>query len=631
MPRNEKLPVTNEKIFNLIKTGNINELKEVLKDSNHNLNHEIYEEKIPIHIAVENNNIEIVKYLIEEKKVNINIREIYNRRTPLHIASERGFLDIVKYLIEKGANINIVDVLPETACQLSIRNKHVDVAKYFIEYFKTNNIINTPGFEGNYYIHTAVSQDLIEIVKLLIENKICNVYMENDYKKTPLIIACEIGSIEIVKYLVEKGSDIDKEYFITNLSDSKFNSNPLSISIEKKHTNVVKYLIEKGAEIDTIKYTHPFSNVTTNYNMYFVINNIEYNNENYNFGDNEYYIDILKILILNNAKVNLDILKYALSKGNSIFKLFEDNYDINNMILEGNTKYIIFLHELITDQFSFQNEIQRQNIIEYIIEKYYKTNFNIKNSGNLSTFELAIQNNRLLVVKYLINKGVIFDDTSSIFNIIAQFNNDTSILSFLIENDFDIYFKNNEGNNAVHIACLYNNIEIVKFLFETLSNFEINDKNNNGETALHIILKIYKDNLINDRNNDIAFNIIKYLLQKGANPRIRNNEGKSPVTIVPTLGDNTEIVKLMFGHTEQQPLRLRNNPEEDRYREEIPIRLNRSQIGRSQGYNSDGKSLKRKSLKRKSLKRKSLKRKSIKRKSLKRKSLKRKSTKRKLN
>jgi len=624
MPRIEKLPVTNEKIFNLIKTGNINELKEVLKDSNHNLNHEIYEDKIPIHIAVENNKIEIVKYLIEEKKVNINIREIYNRRTPLHIASQRGFLDIVKYLIEKGANINIVDVLYETACQLSIKHKHVDVAKYFIEYFKTNNINNRAGFNGDYYIHTAVSQNSIEIVKLLIENKICNVYMENNYTKTPLIMACEIGSIEIVKYLVEKGSDIDKEYFTTHyLSDLKFSSNPLSISIEKKHTNVVKYLIEKGAEIDTTKYTPPFSNVTKNYNMFFVINNIEYNNENYNYGDNAYYIDILKFLILNNAKVNLQILKIALSKGISIFKLFEDNYDINNMILEENKKNIFFLHDLITDY--FPNEIQRKNIIEYITEKYYKTNFNIKNRDNFSSFDLAIQNNKLLIVKYFKEKGALIYDTSSIFNIIAQFNNDTSILSYLIENGFDIYFKNNEGNNAVHIACLYNNIEIVKFLFETLSNFEINDQNNKGETALHIMLKIYNDNF---RDNDIAFNIIKYLLQKGANPRIRNNEGKSPVTIVPTLSD-TEIVKLMFGYTEQQPLRIRNNrinPEET-YTEEQPIRLNRRQIGR----NLDGKSLKRNSLKRKSLKRKSLKRKSLKRKSIKRKSIKRKSIKRKLN
>jgi ankyrin repeat protein len=621
MPRNEKLSVTNEKIFNLIKTGKVDELKEVLKVSNHNLNHEIYGEKIPIHIAVENNNIEIVKYLIEEKKVNMNIRENYNRRTPLHIASERGFLDIVKYLIEKGANINIVDVLTETACQLSIRNKHVDVAKYFIEYFKTNNIINTPDFEGNYYIHIAVSQNSIEIVKLLIENKICNVYMENNYAKTPLIIACEIGSIEIVKYLVEKGSDIDKEYFIT-YSLSKFNSNPLSISIEKKHTNVVKYLIEKGAEINTPKYTYITpsnltTNVTKNYIMYFVINNIKYDNENYNSDDDAYYIDILKFLILNNAKVNLDILKYALLKGNSIFKLFEDNYDINNMILEGNKDYIIFLHDLITDNYLFRDEIQRENIIEYITEKYYKTNFNIKNHHNLSSFDLAIQNNRLLIVKYFIQKGVIIDDTSSIFNIIAQFNKfDTSILSYLIENGFDIYFKNNEGYNAVHIACLYTNIKIIKFLFETLSNFEINDKNNQGETALHIMLKIYNYNFINDKNNDIAFNIIKYLLQKGADIHIKNNEGKSPVTLAATLG--IEINNLFYGrYTEEQPLRYQRVEDEDRYTEEQPIRLRNGRIQDS------GKSLKRKSLKRKSLKRKSLKRKSTKRKSTK-KSLKRK-------
>ena len=48
-----------------------------------------------------NNDIEghlnIIKYLVEECKADSNIKD-NNERTPLHIASQEGNIDIVKYL-----------------------------------------------------------------------------------------------------------------------------------------------------------------------------------------------------------------------------------------------------------------------------------------------------------------------------------------------------------------------------------------------------------------------------------------------------------------------------------------------------------------------------------------------------
>ena len=49
------------------------------------------------------------------------------------------------------------------------------------------------------------------------------------------------GNTEIVKYLVEKGANIETE--------NEDGNTPLFIACEKNNNDIVKYLIEKGANI----------------------------------------------------------------------------------------------------------------------------------------------------------------------------------------------------------------------------------------------------------------------------------------------------------------------------------------------------------------------------------------------
>jgi hypothetical protein len=78
-----------------------------------------------ITFAVENNNIEIVKYLIETCPQFIYCYENY----PLRAACERGYLELVKYLVENGADINALEGNPlRKACE----NNHLPVVQYLI-------------------------------------------------------------------------------------------------------------------------------------------------------------------------------------------------------------------------------------------------------------------------------------------------------------------------------------------------------------------------------------------------------------------------------------------------------------------------------------------------------------------
>ncbi len=57
-----------------------------------------------------------------------------------------------------------------------------------------------------------------------------------------LYIACQEGHIDVVKYLVEHGSTIDKE--------DKNGITPLSVACEIGNEDIIQYLIKQGANVN---------------------------------------------------------------------------------------------------------------------------------------------------------------------------------------------------------------------------------------------------------------------------------------------------------------------------------------------------------------------------------------------
>lgn len=64
-----------------------------------------------IHLAAIHARLNIIKYLIEEKKVNVNLPSLIQGWRPIHlcISAQNGpkAVDCLIYLIDKGANINV--------------------------------------------------------------------------------------------------------------------------------------------------------------------------------------------------------------------------------------------------------------------------------------------------------------------------------------------------------------------------------------------------------------------------------------------------------------------------------------------------------------------------------------------
>ena len=95
--------------------------------------HRFNESKYPstnIQMDVFENHIETIKSLIG--KVDFNMGD-YDKRTPLHLACSEGKIEIVKYLVDiVKCQIDIKDRWNNTPLDDSIREKHIDI-KYYLE------------------------------------------------------------------------------------------------------------------------------------------------------------------------------------------------------------------------------------------------------------------------------------------------------------------------------------------------------------------------------------------------------------------------------------------------------------------------------------------------------------------
>jgi len=116
----------------------------------------------------------------------------------------------------------------------------VDDARYFIEEEGVN--VNAKSEErGMTPLHYAASYGNVEVAKFLI-SKGANVNAQAAYYETPLHAAARNGNVEIVKLLVSKGADVHAEYHDYSISGSSIKRTALDIAKQRGNEDVVKYL-----------------------------------------------------------------------------------------------------------------------------------------------------------------------------------------------------------------------------------------------------------------------------------------------------------------------------------------------------------------------------------------------------
>ena len=174
-------------------------------------------------------------------------------------------------------------------------------------------------------------------------------------RQTALYAASNFGHLDVVKYLISKGADVNMK------NDDRIGGTALNIASYKGYLEIVKYLVEKGADV---------------------------NMKNGRFG-NTALIGVS----------NLEVVKYLISKG----------ADVNAKNNDGSTALMIASREGHLEVVKVLVESSKGGLFSF----FKKGNINDKDNDGWTALIWASSKGHLEVVKYLVSKGADINATDN--------------------------------------------------------------------------------------------------------------------------------------------------------------------------------------------------------------------------
>ena len=497
--------------FLYLAVNNFNvEILTILARNNCDINKFNKDDQNSLFFYVRQKNLNIVKILIEDFKVNYTICD-RKKRTIMHylcndeISSTDMDERLCDYLLSKRIKLNEPDILGRTPI-------HYLFVKLNDEY-NTNNIdpVNT-------------------LTKLLEYDEVDPEY-KDIYGNTPLHYACQRGSVISLISLGAKKIDYDVK--------NKENNSPLAYSLLFKKENVAISLIQQNVNLD--QYAYPLKDR----NEKKIIKQLEKNKNN----------SLISVLtnkldeqINRKSGVDLDVSFIDLeSEEESVFSFANNNSKKNEKIKSGNTKKnVAKINENIEEEeeneeylFEKQNEeinnnekedkekTEEEDNDDYIDEEDDNSEDSSYKSGN--------NNNNNMV--NILPKRPNFPGIMLIKNI-NSFNN----------RNFNNYNRNNNINNVDHSICP----NYISNLFQNNKNkvklFRVCIKNNfQGLTHLFITKGYGLMKAVEDSFYEQKFNLAMKLLIRSPNKKTYqalNSDGQNLFHILGHIGNISPVEEL---------------------------------------------------------------------------------------
>ncbi|MBW5411152.1 hypothetical protein E6A50_12345, partial [Brachyspira hampsonii] len=282
--------------------------------------------------AINNNNLDMLKILVQSGDIDlksslipdaieISIGQDVNAQifadgdwinSPMKVAAQNGNIEIAKLLIDEGANLNSSDDYIYNAIDYG----NYDIAKLLIDNDVFNLNTNTTREEA---IELAKKKKYYEIEKLLSSEDSNNI---DGYDE--LMNAVSKGDMKSLEKLIKDDTDLNKQYD---------NITPLNLAAARNDKEMVKFLVEKGADI----------NLEDGYGYTPLMKAIDY----YNIGLAKNIIDLkpdLNAVCSATGDTPLTYLVNAKKYGGGAdlcYYMIKNGADINKKNKEGNTPLMI--------------------------------------------------------------------------------------------------------------------------------------------------------------------------------------------------------------------------------------------------------------------------------------------------
>lgn len=171
-------------------------------------------------IAVRNENAKMVQFLLQEHGANINHQDCFNH-TPLMVAVECQNLEMVKLLCTFGADFSMKDDRSFQALDIAIITGNEAIVEYLIG-------LKAP---ATCPFHDAYISGSLKIVKMLASGGYNVNESLDSYYVLPVYIEQE--EYEFAEVLIDSGADVNVSYLKRYGNEEKLYSNVLDLAVEK--------------------------------------------------------------------------------------------------------------------------------------------------------------------------------------------------------------------------------------------------------------------------------------------------------------------------------------------------------------------------------------------------------------
>ncbi|MEI0492217.1 ankyrin repeat domain-containing protein [Brachyspira intermedia] len=430
---------------------------------------------------------EISKLLAEEglegkitEYTNFGDKYIFKDSTPLFLAVQFGYNDLAKELIKEGADVNarVDDMETEGGIDMlyhAVINNNPEMTKILIDKGLDKN--RDYGYEYSTYLtDIAIDNNNLDVLKLLVKR--------GDSKETLIPDAVRGNNIEMVKYLLSIGQDIDAQRFF----DGFWVDSPLKVAAENDYVEMAKFLIDEGANL----------NSADDYMLY------AYNN-----------YDITKLLVDNDVfNLNTNTTR------EQAIKLVQDGkyYEIEKLLSSEDSNNIDGYDELM-------NAISKGDM--KALEKLIKDDTDLnKQYDKITPLGLAAARNDKEMVKFLVEKGadINLEDGYGYTPLIKAMkyrNIDLAKNIVDLKPDLNAICSATGDTPLTYLAReVWFGTDLCYYMIK--NGADVNKKNDNGDTPLIVAV----ENVVG------SYGMLGVIINMGADYNIKNKEGKTAMDIV---------------------------------------------------------------------------------------------------
>jgi len=259
--------------------------------------------------------------------------------------------------------------------------------------------------EGNYPIHLAAKNGNTAIVKLLIEAG-ANVFIYNNLNENPFQLAARSGNVELGDLLLSNGIDM---YEHKGLS-----SEPIFIALENENIAFANYLLEKGLQLE-----RGFLGMRN-----WMIDNNKPNSLKWLLEKGKALGHKPDDLDLNGKTMLLNAIDHDFREVAEV--LIEMGTDVNKADKSGNSPFI--------------SAARKGNLAMLRLLSEHGANPDQSSDGGENALSIAIKNNHLEIVEFLLSK-----DVKNVSWYLWDINmwDGVSMMQLLVKNGADIDFQSN--------------------------------------------------------------------------------------------------------------------------------------------------------------------------------------------